>query len=81
MPTNNDFISFRDDLKTVYVDEDDFIDSNIKDMELGTETRKSMTIDYWFRKLFFRSTIAEEVLHSPAYNESLEAVDVRLSSG
>lgn len=76
MPTNRDFISIRDDLGTAFVDEDDFTESNIEDMESDLEIETPRTIDYWFGKMYLRYTVAEELLHDSIYREPLDVVDV-----
>ncbi|KAG9590003.1 hypothetical protein KCU77_g12186, partial [Aureobasidium melanogenum] len=80
MPTNDDFVSIRDDLGTAYVDEDDFTESNIEDMESDSEIETPMTIDYWFGKMYLRCTVAEELLHDSIYREPLDVVDSRLDT-
>lgn len=75
MPTNGDFISLRDDLETISMDEN-LTESNIEDMESDPEAETSMTIDYWFGKMYLKCTMAEEVLCDPIDRISLEAADV-----
>jgi hypothetical protein len=76
MPTNDDFMSFRDNLGTISIDGEDFTESNIEDMESDPEAETSMAIDYWFGKMYLKCTIAEEVLRDPIDGKSLEAADV-----
>ena len=76
MPTNGDFISLRDDPGTISLDDEDFTESNIEDMESDPEAETSMAIDYWFGKMYLKCTIAEEILRDPIGGESFEATDV-----
>jgi hypothetical protein len=76
MPTNDDFISLRDDLETISMGDEDFTESNIEDMESDPEAETSMTIDYWFGKMYLRCTVAEQLLRDPIDGKSLQAADV-----
>jgi len=76
MATNNDFIPLNDDFGTISMDDEDFTESNIEDMESDSEVEISMTIDYWFGKMYLKCTIAEEVLREPSDTKSLESADV-----
>jgi hypothetical protein len=64
MLTNDDFISLRDDLETISMDDEDFAESNIEDMESDPEAETSMTIDYWFGKMYLRSQSSSCVTQS-----------------
>ncbi|KAG9511546.1 hypothetical protein KCV07_g10099, partial [Aureobasidium melanogenum] len=76
MPTTDDFIPLREDPETVYVDEDDFTESDIEDMDSGSEDETPMAIDYWFGKMYLRCTIAERVLRDSSYKDAFKAADV-----
>ena len=76
MATNNYFISLNDDFGTISMDDEDFTESNIEDMESDPEAETSLTIDYWFGKMYLKCTVAEEVLRDPIGRKSLEAADV-----
>jgi hypothetical protein len=76
MPANDNFISLRDDLETMSMDDEDFTESNIEDVESDPEAETSTTTDYWFGKMYFKCTIAEEVLREPSDTMSLESADV-----
>jgi len=76
MPTTDDFIPLKEDLETVYVDEDDFTESDIENMDSGLEDETPMAIDYWFGKMYLRCTIAERVLRDSSYKDAFEPVDV-----
>ncbi|KAH0344600.1 hypothetical protein KCU83_g8163, partial [Aureobasidium melanogenum] len=80
MATNNDFISLNDDSGTISMDDEDFTESNIEDMESDSEVEISMTIDYWFGKMYLKCTIAEEVLREPSDTKSLESADSMLDT-
>ncbi|CAD0056142.1 unnamed protein product [Aureobasidium pullulans] len=80
MPTNDDFVSLRDDLETISMDDEDFAESNIEDMESDPEAETSMTIDYWFGKMYLRCTVAEQLLRDPIDGKSLEAADSMLDT-
>lgn len=57
------------------MDDEDFTESNIEDMESDSEVETSMAIDYWFGKMYLKCTIAEEVLREPSDTKSLESAD------
>lgn len=76
MPISDDFVSLEDDLGSISMDDEDFTESNIEDMESEPEPETSMTIDYWFGKMYLKCTVAEEVLRDPIGRKSLEAADV-----
>ena len=44
--TNNNFIPLNDNFRTISIDNKDFIESNIKDIESDLEVRISITINY-----------------------------------
>ncbi|TIA28067.1 hypothetical protein D6C78_10921 [Aureobasidium pullulans] len=64
-----------DDLETMSMDDEDFTESNIEDMESDPEAETSTTTDYWFGKMYLKCTIAEEVLREPSDTMSLESAD------
>lgn len=76
MPTADDFIPLKEDPETVYVDEDDFTESDIEDINSGLEDETPLAIDYWFGKMYLRCTIAERVLRDSSYKDASEAADV-----
>ena len=59
MPTVDYFISLRDDLETISMDDENLTESNIEDMESDPEAETSMTVDYWFGKMYLGCTVAE----------------------
>ncbi|TIA47110.1 hypothetical protein D6C77_10344 [Aureobasidium pullulans] len=74
MPTNNDFISLNDDFGNISMDDDNFTESSIEDMESDPEAETSLTIDYWFGKMYLKCTVAEEVLHTKLQQYPYEEV-------
>ncbi|THZ14365.1 hypothetical protein D6C89_10170 [Aureobasidium pullulans] len=62
------------------MDDEDFTESNIEDMESEPEPETSMTIDHWFGKMYLKCTVAEEVLRDPIGRKSLEAADSMLDT-
>ncbi|KAG9513871.1 hypothetical protein KCU78_g1978, partial [Aureobasidium melanogenum] len=80
MPTADDFIPLKEDPETVYVDEDDFTESDIEDINSGLEDETPLAIDYWFGKMYLRCTIAERVLRDSSYKDASEAADSRLDT-
>jgi hypothetical protein len=76
MARNNDFISLSDDVGTISMDDADFTESNIEDMESDPEAETSITTDYWFGEMYLKCTVAEEVLRVSIGRKSLEAADV-----
>lgn len=66
------------------MDDENFSESNTEDMESDAEAETFMTIDYWFGKMYLKSTVAEEVLRDPIDpidRKSLEAADLRKFHG
>ncbi|THX91419.1 hypothetical protein D6D08_03154 [Aureobasidium pullulans] len=80
MPISDDFVSLEDDLGSISMDDEDFTESNIEDMESEPEPETSITIDYWFGKMYLKCTVAEEVLRDPIGRKSLEAADSMLDT-
>ena len=76
MPTNDGFVALEHNLDTGSVDDEDFAESNVEDMDSVSDVQCSTTIDYWFGKMYLKCTVSEGILQTLNPGDSLEEVDV-----